>query len=197
MKCLTAITLATILVGAAATPALAHVGMGDHGGLANGFLHPIGGLDHILAMVAVGVLAAQLGGRALWLVPLSFVAMMVVGGFLGFGGIGVPFVEIGIAASVFVFGALVALNAKLPVALASALVGGLAIFHGYAHGAELPSGSAPQDFALGFVLATALLHAAGIGLGISLAQIATVPRAWLTRFAGAATAIAGGVLATS
>lgn len=197
MKRLTAITFATILASAAATPALAHVGVGDHGGLVNGFLHPIGGLDHILAMVAVGVFAAQLGARALWLVPLSFVAMMVVGGLMGFGGIGVPFVEIGIAASVLVFGALVALNAKLPIALAMALVGGFAVFHGYAHGTELPLGSAPLEFATGFVLATALLHAAGIGLGISLAQIAKVPRAWLTRLAGAATAIAGGVLATS
>jgi urease accessory protein len=196
MKRLTVISFATIFASAAATPALAHVGLGDHAGFMRGFLHPIVGLDHVLAMVAVGVFAAQLGGRALWLLPPSFIGTMVAGGVMGFTGIDVPFVEIAIVVSVLVLGALIALDAKLPVVLAMAIVGGFAIFHGHAHGTELPSGSAPQDYAMGFVLATALLHAAGAGLGVALARIAMAPRTWITRFAGAGTAIAGGVLAT-
>ncbi|MGQ0671586.1 MAG: HupE/UreJ family protein [Hyphomicrobium sp.] len=189
--------LATLFASLAATPAFAHVGDADHGGLMHGLMHPIGGLDHILAMVAVGVMAAQLGGRALWLLPLSFMGMMVAGGVMGFTGIDLPYVELGIALSVLVLGALVALDAKLPVAAAMAIAGGFAIFHGFAHGAELPAGSSPQEYAAGFVLATALLHVAGIGLGLALAKFAATPGDWITRLAGAATAAVGGMLASS
>jgi urease accessory protein len=182
----------------AATPALAHVGLHDQGGFMHGLAHPVGGMDHVLAMVGAGLLAAQIGGRASWLVPLSFVGMMVAGGLLGFAGIGLPMVEIVIAASVLVIGALVALEVKLPIAVAMALVGGFAVFHGYAHGLELPDGSAPLSYAAGFVIATAFLHAVGVGAGCLLARAAAAPRSWLTRAAGGLMAVAGvGLLAGS
>ncbi len=174
-----------------ATPAFAHVGLGDHGGFMHGFMHPIGGADHVLAMVGVGLLAAQLGGRALWFVPSAFVSMMVLGGVLGFEGVDVPFVEAGIAASVIVIGALVAFDAKLPTALAMAIVGAFAVFHGHAHGMELPEGSTPLEFAEGFVLATILLHTSGIGLGLALRKIASGPRVWVTKVLGGVMAAIG------
>ena len=131
-----ALAALTLLITAAA--AEAHTGVGSTMGFTHGFGHPFSGLDHILAMVAVGLFAANLGGRALWLVPLSFVAMMAVGGALGVAGIDMPFVEIGIAASVIVLGLAVAMQWNLPVAGAMALVGFFALFHGHAHGAEMP-----------------------------------------------------------
>ncbi|HEX8417315.1 MAG TPA: HupE/UreJ family protein [Methylobacterium sp.] len=149
-----------------ATPALAHTGQDDASGLVHGFLHPIGGLDHVLAMVAVGLIAAQLGGRALRLVPVAFLAMMALGGALGAAGLALPFVEFGIALSVVVLGVLVALNLPLPIAGSMILVGAFATFHGYAHGAEMPAAASGLAYGLGFVAATALLHAAGIGLGL-------------------------------
>lgn len=188
-------SLAVACLGA--TPAFAHVGLGDHGGFTHGFMHPIGGADHVLAMVGVGLFAAQLGGRALSAVPLAFVSMMIFGGVLGFEGVNVPFAEICIAASVFVLGALVAFEVKLPVAAAMPLVGAFAIFHGHAHGMELPEGSAPMAFAEGFVLATALLHAAGIALGLSFYRIASGSRTWVTRLVGSVMALAGVSLLTS
>jgi urease accessory protein len=156
------------------TPALAHTGIGETTGLAHGFVHPIGGMDHVLAMVAVGLIAALTGGRALWLVPASFVSMMAVGGALGMAGIGIPFVEIGIGLSVVVFGAAVALRANVPVVAAMAVAGFFAIFHGHAHGAEMPDNVSGFEYAVGFVLATALLHAAGIGLGLAIGKMSDV-----------------------
>lgn len=191
MKRLAAI-LSMAMLAATATPVLAHTGHDDHGGLMHGFLHPIGGLDHVLAMVAVGVLAFQLGGRALWLVPLSFVTMMAFGGVLGFLGSGLPHVELGIALSVLVLGALLAMQFKLPTALTAGIVGLFAIFHGYAHGAELPGGASPVAFAFGFVAATAILHAVGLGLGRFLALFPGI----VPRLSGAAMMAAGvGLLA--
>lgn len=147
------------------TPALAaaHTGVGDTAGFLHGLEHPIGGLDHVLAMVAVGVFAFVLGGRALWLVPLSFLAMMVVGFALGLGQVHVPYVELGIALSSVVIGAAAALGRPMPVAAAAGLVGIFAVFHGHAHGAEMPEGMGGMTYAFGFVLATALLHVAGMG----------------------------------
>ena len=145
--------------------ASAHTGVGDTAGFSHGFLHPLTGLDHVLAMVMVGIFAWQLGGRALWLVPTTFVALMAVGVALGVTGIGVPFVEAGIALSVIVLGAIVALRVRAPVAAAMAVVGLFAIFHGHAHGSEMPESAADIAYGMGFMLATALLHAAGIGLG--------------------------------
>jgi urease accessory protein len=164
-----------IILSLAATlyPALAyaHVGVGETSGFAHGFAHPISGLDHVLAMVLVGVLAFQLGGRALWLVPLAFVSMMAVGGTLGVTGVDVPLVELGIALSVIVLGAAVAFEVKAPVAIAAGLVGLFAVFHGHAHGAEMPDSADGIAYAGGFVIATALLHVAGIGLGLVVGKI--------------------------
>ena len=171
--------------------AFAHTGVGDTAGFAHGFLHPLTGLDHVLAMVMVGVFAWQLGGRALWLVPATFVALMAVGGALGVAGIGVPFVEAGIALSVIVLGAIVALRIQAPVAVAMAVVGLFAIFHGHAHGSEMPESAAGLAYGLGFMLATALLHAAGVGLGFLIGWAAERKGPIVVRTAGAAAALAG------
>jgi urease accessory protein len=156
-----------IALAAALTPgsAWAHVGVASTSSFSHGFLHPIGGLDHVLAMVAVGMFAANLGGRAFWAVPATFVAIMAVGGILGIQHVGLPYVEIGIALSVVILGLVVALQVHWPVAAAMALVGVFAIFHGHAHGAEMPLDALGASYAAGFMIATALLHAAGIGLG--------------------------------
>ncbi|MBV9066587.1 MAG: HupE/UreJ family protein, partial [Methylobacteriaceae bacterium] len=144
--------------------AFAHVGLGDTSGIAHGFMHPLSGADHVLAMVAVGLFAARLGGRALWLVPLSFVAMMVFGGVLGIAGVDLPYVEIAIGLSVVVLGLVVAAQVNPPLAIAMAVVGSFAIFHGHAHGAEMPETASGLAYGAGFVIATALLHAIGICL---------------------------------
>jgi urease accessory protein len=175
----------------ASTAAQAHTGVGATAGFAHGFLHPIGGLDHVLAMVAVGLLAAQLGGRALWLVPLSFVSVMAIGGAVGMSGIALPFVEIGIALSVVVLGAAVATRWSPPTIAAMALVGLFAIFHGYTHGAEMPESISGLEYAAGFVLATALLHLCGIGSGLLFGRLSRAHGGWLLRLAGGATALAG------
>ncbi|ADH87434.1 HupE/UreJ protein [Ancylobacter novellus DSM 506] len=171
--------------------AFAHPGHGGAVGFSHGFLHPIGGLDHVLAMVAVGIFAANLGGRALWAVPATFVALMATGGALGMYGVAVPFVEISIAASVIVLGSAVALGWKnWPLGAAMALVGFFAVFHGHAHGAEMPADASALTYAAGFMLATALLHVAGIGAGIAIGKAgANAPR--LTQALGAVVAVAG------
>ncbi|MBL8582142.1 MAG: HupE/UreJ family protein [Rhizobiaceae bacterium] len=161
----------TVAAALAPTLAHAHTGVGSTSGYMHGFSHPIGGLDHVLAMVAVGVFAAFLGGRALWLVPAAFVAMMAVGGVLGIEGVAVPFVEAGIAASVVVLGLTIAFRWSPPTAFAMALVGVFAIFHGHAHGAEMPLDASGLSYAIGFMLATALLHIAGIALGFGVGRI--------------------------
>ena len=179
---------------ATTVPALAHVGTGVHDGFAHGFMHPFNGLDHLLAMVGVGLFAAQLGGRALWLVPLAFVSMMVAGGVLGFNGIGLPFVELGIVASVIAIGVLLAFDVRLPVAIAMALIGVFAVFHGYAHGAELPPGNDAMTYVGGFVLATALLHAFGVGIGLAFHKLPVVSRVLAGRAMGGAMTVVGLVL---
>lgn len=185
-----------LFIALAPTAALAHTGTGDAHGLVHGFMHPIGGLDHILAMVAVGVFAFVLGGRALLLVPLAFVAMMAVGFGLGIAGTNLPFVELGIALSSIVIGGAAALGRPMPVAAAMSLVGVFAIFHGHAHGAEMPAGSSGLSYALGFVTATALLHAAGIGAATGVSALAARYGRPLARIAGGLFAVAGaGVLA--
>jgi urease accessory protein len=176
------------------TPALAHTGIGDTTGLARGFSHPVGGVDHVLAMVAIGLLAALMGGRALWLVPISFVGMMALGGAVGMAGIGIPFVEIGIGLSVVVLGAAVALRAEMPVVAAMALVGLFAIFHGHAHGAEIPDTVSGFEYGIGFVLAAALLHVAGIGLGLAIGRMSANRAARVAQLTGGGMAVAGVVL---
>jgi urease accessory protein len=176
------------------TFAQAHPGHGADGGLAHGFTHPFGGLDHILAMIAVGLWAAQLGKRALWSVPATFVGVMLLGGALGMGGFTLPFVEQGILASVFILGLLIAFTSRLPLAASAAVVGVFALFHGCAHGAEMPADSSSFAYMAGFAIATALLHAAGLGLGAAAQHKLPAPA---IRFAGAAVVLAGLYLALS
>lgn len=184
--------LLAALLAMAATPALAHTGAGTTHGFADGFTHPLFGADHVLAMVAVGLWAALLGGRALWIVPTSFVAAMALGGALGLYGVAVPFVEAGILASIVALGLLVAFNVQLNVAIAAPIVALFAIFHGHAHGAEMPEGASGLAYAAGFVIATALLHAAGIAAGLGLGRLV---QSRAIRAAGAAVAAAGAGLA--
>lgn len=184
-----AITTATAIL--LPTAASAHTGVGAAVGFVHGFVHPVSGIDHVLAMVAVGIFAANLGGRALWAVPAAFVSVMALGGALGMAGVAVPFVEMGIAASVIVLGIAVALRLQWPVAAAMALVGAFAVFHGHAHGAEMPAAASGFDYAAGFLLATALLHTAGIGFGLGIARFGRTHAPRAIQFGGAAMAIAG------
>lgn len=178
------------------TAAFAHTGQGDTAGLVHGFVHPIGGLDHVLAMIAVGVFAFVLGGRALFLVPLSFVAMMAVGFGLGVTGVNVPFVELGIALSSIVIGGAAALGRPVPVAAAMSLVGVFAVFHGHAHGAEMPAGALGIEYAAGFILATASLHLVGIAAAMGVAKLVGRYGKTVAQVAGGLFAIGGlGVLA--
>ena len=167
------------------TPALAfaHPGHGDNGLLA-GISHPIGGLDHLLAMLAVGLWAAQQQGTARWALPCTFVGTMLLGGVLGFEGLELPALESGIAASVLALGLAVALAVRPPLSLAVTATALFALFHGVAHGLELPDMSSPWTYAAGFVLATAALHAAGYGL-VRVLPHAAAP---LVRVAGAVSA---------
>jgi urease accessory protein len=142
------------------------MGDGANGGFAAGFLHPILGWDHVVAMVAVGLWGAFLGRPAIWVLPVVFPLVMTVGGALGVIGVPLPAVETGIAASAIVLGCMVALAARPPLWVAAVIVGVFAIFHGHAHGTELPASANPIAFSLGFVMATGLLHVAGIGFGL-------------------------------
>ena len=145
--------------------AFAHEG-GAAQGFISGFLHPLSGPDHIVAMIAVGLWGAQLGAPAIWLLPVAFPLVMALGGLAALLGAGLPGVEIGIAASAIALGALVALQVRLPLAAALAVVAVFAVFHGHAHGAELAQGANAAAYSLGFVIATGLLHAVGIALGL-------------------------------
>jgi urease accessory protein len=144
---------------------LAHVSGDVAGGLASGFLHPVSGLDHVVAMVAVGLWGAQLGRPAIWILPVTFPIVMALGGVLGIRGVPMPPVEVGIALSAIVLGGMVALSAKPRLWLAAIVVGVFAVFHGYAHGTELPSAAAPLAYGAGFVLTTGTLHVCGIAIG--------------------------------
>jgi urease accessory protein len=150
----------------AAMPALAHVQEGQAAGFFTGLRHPVSGLDHVLAMVAVGLWGAQLGAPAIWLLPVTFPMVMAFGGFLGLLGVPLPGVEVGIAASAILLGTMVAKEARPPLGLAAAMVAFFAVFHGHAHGTELPSGQSGLTYSIGFVVATGCLHATGIGIGV-------------------------------
>jgi urease accessory protein len=186
------IACAAVMGLALTAPALAHTGVGAHShGFAAGFLHPLMGLDHLLAMLGVGVWAAQLGKRATWLVPAAFVAVMIAGAGLALAGAPLPMVEFGIAGSVLMIGALIAFGTRMPVGLAMGLVGLFALFHGHAHGSELPGFAHPAVYGAGFAAATALLHVAGVGITLAVRQhTAKLP----FRVAGAAMAVVGGGL---
>lgn len=188
--------VAAVLLIASSGAALAHTGHGDAGGFTLGLLHPLGGLDHVLAMVAVGLFATHLGRRALWLVPATFVAAMALGGALGMAGVALRFVETAIALSVVVFGIAVALRMSVPTLGAMALVGFFAIFHGHAHGAEMPVDASGARYAAGFLLATALLHCAGILLGLTIARLGEFAGRRTAQVAGGAMALAGVAILT-
>jgi urease accessory protein len=183
MRLRSALAAALLLVPAAAS---AHTGVDHADGFAHGFAHPMGGLDHLLAMFAVGLFAFRLGGQALWAVPAAFMGMMALGGLAGFAGLELPYVETAIALSVLALGLAVATGITPPVALATALVGVFAVFHGHAHGAELPAGAGAAAYTAGFLAATGLLHAAGIGAAALLSG-----RVAVVRLGGAAVALAG------
>ena len=194
MRALASLLALTLI--AVPTGAFAHTGIGDGHDLVRGFMHPVGGLDHVLAMVAVGIFAFVLGGRALWAVPLSFVAMMAVGFGLGVTGVTLPYAALMIALSSVEIGGVAALGRRMPVVAAMALVGGFAAFHGWAHGAEMPADAGGLTFALGFVAATALLHAAGIAGAMGVAAVTGRYGKAVAQVAGAVFALGGvGVLA--
>jgi urease accessory protein len=169
-------------------PAAAHTERAGAAGLLAGLAHPVSGLDHVLAMIAVGVWGAQLGAPAIWLLPVTFPLVMALGGMMGLLGLPLPGVELGIAASAVALGAMVATEARPPLSVAAALVGVFAVFHGHAHGTELPPGGSGLLYSMGFVASTGSLHAAGIALGLvhrwSQGRIAL-------RAAGGAVALAG------
>jgi len=168
--------------------AQAHPNHGPASGLFAGLAHPLSGLDHLAAMVAIGLWAAQRGGRALWAVPLAFVGVLIFGALLGQGGVALPFAEQGIAASVLILGILIAAAWRLPLAASLAVVGLFALFHGYAHGAEMPATASGLAYGAGFVAATVALNLFGIGLGLAAKQLATEK---MLRYAGGAVAACG------
>ncbi len=149
-----------------AAAAQAHTGEGINTGFASGFWHPIYGWDHVVAMVAVGLWGAFLGAPAIWVLPVVFPLVMAFGGALGVLGVPIPMIETGIALSGVVLGLLIAFAVKAPIWVAAVIVGVFAIFHGHAHGTELPEAFSPYGYAVGFVIGTGLLHMAGIGLGV-------------------------------
>ena len=182
----------TALLVFSANPVLAHVGE-DLGGLMAGLLHPISGLDHIVAMIAVGLWGGILGAPAIWMLPIIFPLAMAVAGAVGAAGIPLPGVEVGIALSGVVLGSMVMFAVKPPLWMAAVLVGIFAVFHGHAHGAELPAAANPMVYAVGFVASTGLLHLIGIAIG----QLGKWPAGRLVvRAAGAAIAVAGSAFLT-
>ena len=152
-----------LLLGSAA--AHAHTEGGITGGFISGVMHPLSGVDHLLAMVAVGIWGATLGRPLLWALPMVFPMLMVVGGVLGMSGVDLPYVEVGIAISVIVLGVSISASWRAPVAVAITIVAMFGVFHGYAHGKELPDAAAPAAYAAGFVIITGLLHLLGIAIG--------------------------------
>lgn len=190
------LSLAAAALFAASAPAFAHLDPAAHGSAMAGLSHPLFGADHILAMVAVGLWASQIGGRGIYLVPAAFVGVMSLGFLLGQTGLSLPFVEPMIAASVVVLGLLVAAAIRLPAAAGAAIVGAFALFHGAAHGSELGSAGA-MSFAAGFIVATAFLHLVGVGVGLALGSNAGLGHkagGAVARLLGASTAVAGLVL---
>lgn len=166
-----------------------HPDFGTASGFWHGFAHPFSGLDHTLAMIAVGIWAYQVGGRATWLIPLTFVGTMVVGGFLGISGTRLPFVETGIVLSLLILGVLITASFKLPVIAGMILVGIFALFHGHSHGTEVPMVVSGITYSVGFAVSTVMLHLSGIALGAFLGT-----KAYILRYAGAGIAAIGLVM---
>lgn len=161
MKCLWVIFLSLLLP----ETIFAHTGEGVAGGLMSGFMHPIAGPDHVTAMVAVGILGAFLGRPAIWVLPVVFPLVMAFGGVLGLVGVPIPYIEVGIATSSIVLGLMILFALKPPLWIAAIIVAAFAIFHGHAHGTELPNAANALAYSVGFVVSTGLLHLAGIGIG--------------------------------
>ena len=182
------LSLAAVATAGFSTAALAHVGDHSHMSFTEGLLHPFTGLDHVLAMVAVGLWASQLGGRALWLLPLTFPAVMALGAALGMSGVALPGVEIGIAGSVMVLGAVVAVALRPSLAISIPLIGAFALLHGYSHGVELPANTSALSYGVGFIAATLVLHAIGIATGLIAGRL---PVRFAARTAGGAIAVLG------
>jgi len=182
------VALAVLMLAPAAQ---AHVISAQGAGFGAGFAHPFTGLDHLFAMVAVGLWAAQLGGRARWIVPLAFMSAMAVGAGLALAGIKLPAVEMGIASSVLVLGLLIALAVRLPTAVGAFLVSAFAVFHGHAHGTELPQAASEALYSVGFLAASGTLQATGLTSG-ALCRRGLSPR-WL-QLTGGAIAVAGGAM---
>jgi urease accessory protein len=177
-----------------ASAAHAHVGTHETNGFIHGFQHPLGGLDHILAMVAVGLWAVQLGRRAIWALPVTFMGVMLVGGAIGINtSLTLPGLEPAILASDLVLGGLILATIQMPIAISASLVGIMAIFHGYAHGAEMPTQASSLEYAAGFIGATALLHAMGLGTALLIQKYR---QAQLVQIAGASIVIASLVMIT-
>ncbi|NNU60702.1 HupE/UreJ family protein [Ochrobactrum soli] len=189
MKKMTVLTAAAFAL--IANPAFAHLNPAEHGSFAAGFSHPFFGADHILAMVAIGLWAAMLGGRALFIVPAAFVGVMLLGFMAALVGMPLPFVEPVILASVVVLGFLVALALPVSPLVGAVIAGFFAFFHGHAHGGEIGAATF-FSYAAGFALATALLHAAGIAFGLGIGRLVSGPSGRLAlRVAGGATALGG------
>ncbi len=190
---------ATLIQGASslalmAVPAEAHTGTGAAGGFQSGLEHPIFGPDHLLAMLAVGMWGAQMGGRRIWTLPVTFPLIMTLGGLLGMSGFSLPHVELGIALSMVALGLAIALAWKPAEWVALSLIGVFAIFHGHAHGVELPSAADPASYAVGFVVATGFIHVVGIGIGLLLGGLFA---GRLVEVLGAGIALAGFSFAVS
>lgn len=187
-------SFATALVALVATDLMAHTGHGSTTGFMHGMHHPVSGWDHLLAMIAVGLLGVQMGGRMIWAAPLTFVSAMIGGALLGIAGMPLPLVESGILMSVLVLGLILAIGKQLPSAAALVLVGFFAIFHGHAHGAEMPALASGLAYGAGFALITATLHLGGI----ASAKLATT---WLgekaVRITGGIIAACGAILSVS
>lgn len=184
------VVCATLALLVPSTAVLAHTEAGVTGGLLSGFTHPIYGWDHVVAMIAVGLWGAFLGSPALWVLPVTFPLVMALGGALGVVGVPLPEVELFIALSGVVLGLMVALAVRAPLWLAALLVAVFAIFHGHAHGTELPTAANPFAYAIGFVVATGLLHLAGIAFGFLI----RLPYGrYAVQVAGALIAVIGGV----
>lgn len=158
--------LVALALAAMPNPAFAHVEQGQAAGFLTGLKHPWSGLDHVLAMIAVGLWGAQLGNPALWLLPVTFPMMMSLGAVMGLIGMGLPGVEVGIALSALLLGGMVMGEVRPKLAVAVLLVGFFAVFHGHAHGTELPPGQSGLLYSMGFVIATGCLHGMGIGIGL-------------------------------
>jgi urease accessory protein len=180
--------LALSLLLVFSSSAFGHSGEGLAGGFMGGFMHPIGGLDHVTAMVAVGILGAFLGRPAIWVLPIVFPLVMTFGGILGIMGVPIPNIEVGIAVSSIVLGFIIALALKMPLWVAATLVAIFAIFHGHAHGTELPNAANPLAYSVGFVISTGLLHLAGIAIGELIRWPTGV---YVARGVGAVIALAG------